>query len=159
MIRTGIGWDVHRMVADRALILGGVRFKDSDWGLEGHSDADVVCHAVCDALLGALALGDIGDRFPDTDPAYAGYDSTRFLEIVAGLVVAEGWGIANIDCTVMSDTVRLGERKREMEAAMAAALGIDGRCVSVKATTWEGRGAVGRGEVIACQAVATVERT
>lgn len=158
MIRTGIGWDVHRLTAGRPLVLGGIRFEDAERGLEGHSDADVVCHAICDALLGALALGDIGDRFPDTDPAYKNYDSTRFLEMVAGLIAGEGWKPCNIDCTVMSDAVRLGAKKREMERVMAKHLGIEAGRISVKATTWEGRGAVGRGEVIACQAIATVER-
>lgn len=158
MIRTGIGWDVHRLVAGRPLVLGGVRFEAAELGLEGHSDADVVCHALCDALLGALALGDIGDRFPDTDPSYKNFDSTRFLKIVAELIAGEGWKITNIDCTVMSDVVRLGPKKREMERVMAEHLGIDAGGVSVKATTWEGCGAVGRGEVVACQAIATVEK-
>jgi 2-C-methyl-D-erythritol 2,4-cyclodiphosphate synthase len=158
MIRTGIGWDVHRLVAGRPLVLGGVRFEAAESGLEGHSDADVVCHAICDALLGALALGDIGDHFPDSDPAYSDFDSTRFLRKVAALVAGEGWKPVNIDCTVMSDAVRLGPKKREMERVMAAHLGIDPGRVSVKATTWEGRGTVGRGEVIACQAIATVEK-
>lgn len=158
MIRTGIGWDVHRLVAGRPLVLGGIRFEDAALGLEGHSDADVVCHAVCDALLGALAMGDIGDRFPDTDPAYKNVDSTRLLAQVADVVAKRGWRIVNIDCTVMSDAVRLGAQKREMEKVLAAHQKIDSGCVSVKATTWEGQGAVGRGEVIACQAIATVEK-
>jgi 2-C-methyl-D-erythritol 2,4-cyclodiphosphate synthase len=158
MNRTGIGWDVHPLVTGRALVLGGVRFHGVERGLKGHSDADVVCHAVCDALLGSLALGDIGERFPDTDPGYKDFESVRFLDLVRDLVLGEGYEIVNIDCTVMSDAVRLGPKKREMEKVMAVHLGIESGCVSVKATTWEGHGAVGRGEVIACQAVAVVEK-
>jgi 2-C-methyl-D-erythritol 2,4-cyclodiphosphate synthase len=158
MFRNGIGWDVHPLVAGRSLVLGGVRFADAKQGLLGHSDADVVCHAVCDALLGALALGDIGDLFPDSESEYKGYDSTRFLEIVRDRIGENGYEIVNVDCTVMSDAVRLGAKKREMETVMAKHLGVAAGNVSVKATTWEGHGAVGRGEVIACQAIATVRK-
>jgi 2-C-methyl-D-erythritol 2,4-cyclodiphosphate synthase len=158
MYRMGIGWDVHPLVTGRPLILGGVRFHGVERGLKGHSDADVVCHAICDALLGALALGDIGEQFPDTDPAYKDFESVRFLDLVRDLIRGRGFDIVNVDCTVMSEAVRLGAKKHEMEQVMAAHLGIDPDAVSVKATTWEGHGAVGRGEVIACQAVAVVER-
>ena len=158
MFRTGIGWDVHPLVEGRTLVLGGVRFGDEKKGLAGHSDADVVCHAVCDALLGALSLGDIGEHFPDDDPAYEGIESVRLLERVRDLVSGNGFVILNVDCTVMSDAVHLGARKKEMQAVMALHLNLEPGQVSVKATTWEGHGSVGRGEVIACQAVAAVEK-
>lgn len=156
MIRTGIGWDVHPLVEGRDLWLGGVRLDGYDLGLEGHSDADVVCHAICDALLGAVGLGDIGEFFPDSDRRYRGYPGVRFLEEVRAMINKRGYRIVNIDCTVMSDAVRLGVRKKDMQAAIASHLGIDRDCVCVKATSFEGFGAVGRGEVIAAQAVATV---
>ena len=158
MYRTGIGWDVHPLVEGRELYLGGLRFEGEPKGLGGHSDADVVCHAICDALLGALALGDIGEHFPDTDAAYKDFPGTKFLEIVRDMVIDRGYRIVNVDCVVMSDAVRLGERKKQMQAAIASHLGIDPGLVGVKATTWEGFGAVGRGEVIAAQAVSTVAK-
>jgi len=156
--RCGIGWDVHPLVEGRDLYLGGVRFEEASRGLAGHSDADVVCHAVVDALLGSLALGDIGEHFPDSDVRYRGRASTFFLEEAARMVRDQGYEIAGVDCTVMSDAVRIGGRKVEMAATMASHLGIDPSLVSVKATTWEGHGAVGRGEVIACQAIALVQK-
>jgi len=139
-------------------MLGCVHFDDCELGLEGHSDADVVAHAVCDALLGAVGLGDMGDFFPDTDPAYKDFPGVGFLERVAAMVRDGGYEIENVDCVVSSDAVRLGGRKKEMAAAMAAGLRIPRGRVTVKATTHEGYGAVGRGEVIACQAVALVKR-
>ncbi|UCG50645.1 MAG: 2-C-methyl-D-erythritol 2,4-cyclodiphosphate synthase [Candidatus Latescibacterota bacterium] len=159
MYRTGIGWDVHSLVEGRELWLGGVQFKGAEKGLEGHSDADVVCHAICDALLGALALGDIGEHFPDTDPKYKDFPGTEFLKGVRDMVTQHGYRIANVDCVVMSDAVRLGNRKKEMQTAIASHLGIESGRVGVKATTWEGHGAVGRGEVIAAQAVVAVTKT
>ncbi len=156
MQRIGIGWDVHPLVEGRELHLGGVRFEGERRGLAGHSDADVVCHAICDALLGALALGDIGEHFPDTDKRYKNFPGTKFLEIVRGMVDDCGYKIVNIDCVVMSDAVRLAKRKHEMQKTIATELGIDAEYVSVKATTWEGHGSIGRGEVIAAQAVALV---
>jgi 2-C-methyl-D-erythritol 2,4-cyclodiphosphate synthase len=158
VIRVGIGWDVHRLVEDAELYLGCVHFPGAVKGLEGHSDADVICHAICDALLGALALGDIGEHFPDDAPEFENYPGGGFLERVRKMVSDEGYSITNVDCTVMSDAVRLGEKKKEMAIAIASHLGIDRGRVSVKATTWEGRGAVGRGEVIACEAIAMVQR-
>ena len=157
MIRIGIGWDIHPLKAGRKLFLGGVHFEGAPAGLDGHSDADVVCHAVCDALLGAAALGDIGEHFPPSDPAYRDYPGVGFLDAVRALLDERGYSIVNVDCTVMSDAVRLGDRKRIMEKTMAAHLGVSDGRVSVKATTWEGHGAVGRGEVMACQAIAAVE--
>jgi len=113
MFRVGIGWDVHRLVEGEELHLGGVHFPKAAKGLEGHSDADVVCHAICDALLGAAALGDIGEHFPDNDPQYKGYPGGRFLERVRTMVNDAGYSIENVDCTVMSDAVRLGTAKKE----------------------------------------------
>jgi 2-C-methyl-D-erythritol 2,4-cyclodiphosphate synthase len=157
MYRVGIGWDVHPLVEGRELYLGGVHFSGARKGLKGHSDADVVCHAICDALLGAAALGDIGVHFPDSDPGYKNTPGVEFLAAVGEMLKKRNYHVVNVDCTVMSDAVRLGDRKSEMAKAMATHLGIDADRVSVKATTWEGHGAVGRGEVIACQAIAMVE--
>jgi 2-C-methyl-D-erythritol 2,4-cyclodiphosphate synthase len=158
MYRSGLGWDVHELEKGRGLYLGCVHFKDAPVGLKGHSDADVVAHALCDALLGAAALGDIGEHFPNTDAKYTNFPGSKFLEAVAKLVADAGYKIENVDCTVMSDAVRLEKKKGAMASAIAWHLGIDVERASVKATTWEGRGAVGRGEVIACQAIATVSK-
>lgn len=157
MYRTGIGWDVHVLEEGRELVLGCVRFPEEKRGLKAHSDGDVVCHAICDAVLGAAALGDIGEHFPDTDEAYRGYPGARFLERVREKI-DDAFVIVNVDCVIMSDAVRIGARKREMANAIATHLAIDPENVGVKATTWEGHGAVGRGEVIACQAVVTLHR-
>jgi len=157
MVRVGIGWDVHPLVEGRKLHLGGVHFPGERRGLKGHSDADVVCHAICDALLGAVALGDIGMNFPDTDPGYKDTPGVEFLAAVREMVRKKNYRVVNVDCTVMSDAVRLGDRKNKMAETIATHLGLDKDIVSVKATTWEGHGAVGRGEVIACQAIAMVE--
>jgi len=156
--RVGIGWDVHPLEQGRVLWLGGVRFDGEPRGLAGHSDADALCHAICDALLGAVALGDIGEHFPDTDPRYKDFPGTKFLEIVRDKLSERGYAIANVDCVVVSDAVRLGAKKKQMEKTIAAHLGVGADRVSVKATTWEGHGSVGRGEVIAAQAVALVAR-
>ena len=155
-VRIGNGSDVHRLVEGRKLMLGCVHFDGSPLGLEGHSDADVVAHAVCDALLGAAGMGDIGDHFPPSDAQWKDHPGGGFLETVSGMLSDAGWCIANVDCVVMSDAVRLAGRKREMAAAMATRLGIEASQVNVGATTAEGRGAVGRGEIIACHAVATI---
>lgn len=156
MIRTGIGYDVHAVSKGRPLMLGCVHFEDTKISLDGHSDADVVSHAICDALLGAAALGDIGEHFPDTDARWKDAPGRDFLARVAGLVHGAGWDIVNIDCTVLCDAVRMGERKREMVKAIATHLGVEPTAVSVKATTFEGKGAIGRGEAIACEAIATI---
>jgi 2-C-methyl-D-erythritol 2,4-cyclodiphosphate synthase len=156
MHRIGIGWDVHPLVEGRELHLGGVRFEGERRGLAGHSDADVVCHAICDALLGAVALGDIGEHFPDTDNRYKNFAGVKFLEIVRGMIDDCGYKIVNIDCVVISDAVRLAKRKHDMQETIARHLGVESDCVSVKATTWEGHGSIGRGEVIAAQAVTLV---
>jgi 2-C-methyl-D-erythritol 2,4-cyclodiphosphate synthase len=157
MMRTGIGYDVHAVSKGRALMLGCVHFDDATISLSGHSDADVVSHAVCDALLGAAGLGDIGEHFPDTDPAWKNAPGKEFLTRVAHIVRGGGYQIVNVDCTVLCDVVRLGERKREMAAAIARHLDVPAAAVNVKATTFEGKGAIGRGEAIACEAIATLD--
>jgi len=154
--RAGIGYDVHAFADGRPLWLGCVHFEDAGRGLAGHSDADVVAHAICDALLGAAGLGDIGDHFPDTDAKWKDAAGATLLSEVAAKVRSDGFEIENIDCVVMSDAVRLGERKKQMEDAMAQALDLNPDRINVKATTFEGHGAVGRGEVIACEAIATL---
>jgi 2-C-methyl-D-erythritol 2,4-cyclodiphosphate synthase len=158
MTRTGIGYDVHAVVKGRPLMLGCIHFEDAKIGLAGHSDADVVAHAICDAMLGAAALGDIGEHFPNTDAQWKDAASKEFLIQVARNVRGLGYEIINIDCTVFADVVKLGERKREMARAIAEALEVAPNCVNVKATTFEGKGAIGRGEAIACEAIATLER-
>jgi len=155
-VRVGQGFDVHPWSDDagRRLVLGGIVI-DGERGLAGHSDADVVAHAVADALLGAAGLGDIGAHFPDTDPRWAGADSLALLRHVVGLVNGEGWSIANVDTTVVLEAPRLARHKSAMETALAGALGAP---VSVKAKRAEGLGALGRGEGIACLAVALLGR-
>jgi 2-C-methyl-D-erythritol 2,4-cyclodiphosphate synthase len=157
MIRTGIGYDVHAVAADRPLLLGCVLIDDAPAGLSGHSDADVVSHAICDAILGAAAMGDIGEHFPDSDEQWKNAPGGEFLSQVAAMVRQNGYAVVNVDCTVLCDVVRLGGRKRDMRAAIAQHLGLDTRQVNVKATTFEGKGAIGRGEAIACEAIATLE--
>jgi 2-C-methyl-D-erythritol 2,4-cyclodiphosphate synthase len=154
---TGIGWDSHRLVEGRPLILGGVTIP-SDRGLHGHSDADVLAHAVIDALLGAAGLGDIGEHFPDTDPRWAGADSLDLLRAVVALVGERGLAVLHVDTTVVMERPKLGPHKAEIRAALAAALGVGAERVNVKATTGEGMGFVGRGEGVAALAVATLAR-
>lgn len=157
MTRIGNGYDSHRVAEGRELWLGCVHFDDAPAGLEGHSDADIVAHAICDALLGAAGLEDIGRHFPDTDDKYAGYPGRKFLEEVADMVYDAGYEISNVDCVVLCESVRIAPRREQMVSAIADALDIDDTQVNVKATTNEGRGAVGRGEIIACYAVASIE--
>ena len=154
-MRIGHGYDVHRLINDpaRKLVLGGVEIP-SELALEGHSDADVLTHAVMDALLGALALGDIGKHFPDTDDRYLGISSMLLLEKVMELVRASGASVSNIDATVVAQRPRLAEHIDAMRVSLAAALGVDVSRVSVKATTEEKLGFTGRGEGIAAHAVA-----
>jgi 2-C-methyl-D-erythritol 2,4-cyclodiphosphate synthase len=157
--RTGIGYDSHRFLeAGGRLVLAGVELP-GERGLAGHSDADVVSHALADALLGAAGLGDIGDHFPDDDPRWANADSVELLGLVAGMLTDRGWRAANADVTVIAERPRLGPLKAQMGDRLAGALGVEGGRVNVKATTNEGMGAVGRGEGIAVLAVATIERT
>jgi 2-C-methyl-D-erythritol 2,4-cyclodiphosphate synthase len=154
-VRTGIGWDSHRLTAGRPLILGGVTIP-YDQGLDGHSDADVLTHAVIDALLGAAALDDIGALFPDTDAAYKDADSLALLRDVVGRVQGEGYAIVNVDTTVVMERPKLSPHRAEIRATLAAALGVGERDVNVKASTGEGLGFVGRGEGVAALAVATL---
>ncbi|MFT4035135.1 MAG: 2-C-methyl-D-erythritol 2,4-cyclodiphosphate synthase [Patulibacter sp.] len=151
--RSGIGWDSHRLVEGRPFILGGVQI-DSPFGLDGHSDADVLAHAITDALLGAAGLGDIGDHFPDTDAAYAGADSIELLRVALANVRARGWEVENVDTTVVAERPKLGQRKREIAERLASVLGLHPTAVGVKASTGEGLGFVGRGEGVAALAVA-----
>lgn len=153
--RVGIGLDVHALVPARALILGGVRVP-FELGLAGHSDADVLLHAISDALLGAAALGDIGQHFPDTDPRYAGADSAELLRQVVTLLAQAGWQPLNVDATVVCERPKLAPQIPRMRLNIAAALGLPVEAVGVKATTTEGLGFAGRGEGIAAQAVALI---
>lgn len=156
-IRIGQGFDIHPFSddPDRELVLGGVHFENSGHGLAGHSDADVIAHAVTDAVLGAAGLGDIGSHFPDTDPALAGADSIELLRLAATSVRAAGWEPQNADCSVVLDEPKLAPHRERMQALMTAALGAP---VTVKGKRPEGIGALGRHEGIACWAVALVAR-
>ena len=155
-MRIGHGYDVHRLVPGRALILGGVTIP-YELGLDGHSDADVLLHAVADALLGAAALGDIGRHFPDTDPAYKGADSGKLLEIVGGKVANAGYRICNIDVTMIAQKPKLKDYIPQMRQNIAAFLGIDVGRVNVKATTEEHLGFTGDGSGMSCHAVCLLE--
>jgi 2-C-methyl-D-erythritol 2,4-cyclodiphosphate synthase len=157
MSRVGIGFDAHRFVPGRPLVLGGVRVAH-DRGLAGHSDADVATHAVMDALLGAAGLGDIGALFPDTDPAYAGAPSVGLLELVAARLSEAGWRVGNVDLVIACEAPRLAAHREAMAAALAAALGVEPSAVGVKATTTEGMGFTGRGEGVAATAVCLIEK-
>ena len=156
MIRTGIGYDVHQLAEGRELWIGGVRV-DYPLGLAGHSDADVLLHAICDALLGAAALGDIGPHFPDTDPQYKGIDSKKLLAHTVKLLAAEGYRVVNIDSVVCAQRPKLAPYIPQMRAAIATAAGVEVGQVSVKATTTERLGFVGREEGIAAQASVLLE--
>ena len=154
-VTTGIGWDSHRLAEGRELIIGGVRIAH-DRGLEGHSDADVLTHAVIDALLGAAALGDIGEHFPDTDEAFRGADSLVLLRHAVGLLGDRA--IVHVDATVVMERPKLAPHKREIAATLAEAMGVGPQAVNVKASTAERMGFVGREEGIAAMAVATLRR-
>ena len=151
-MRIGHGYDVHKLVEGRALILGGVKI-DHHLGLLGHSDADVLLHAVSDALLGAAGLGDIGRHFPDTDPKYKGADSLKLLENVVQKITAEGYRVSNIDVTMIAQKPKLLPHIPQMRCNIAKAVGIDVNRVNVKATTEEGLGFTGAGEGISSQAI------
>ena len=157
-MRIGQGYDVHRLVQDRPLILGGVEVP-YEKGLLGHSDADVLIHAVMDALLGAAALGDIGQHFPDTDPAYKGISSVELLKKVGELLDEKGFVIENIDSTIIAQRPKLASYRPQMAANIADALHLDVSRVSVKATTEEGLGFTGNGEGISAQAIALLTET
>lgn len=154
-MRIGTGYDVHRLTADRKLILGGVEIP-FELGLLGHSDADVLLHAISDALLGAAALGDIGSHFPDTDAAFSGADSLKLLQIVGGLIKAKGYRILNIDSTIRAQQPRLRPYIGSMRDNIARALGLPADQISVKATTEEGLGFTGAMEGISAEAVCLI---
>ena len=156
MIRIGHGYDVHRLVEERKLILGGVEIP-FELGLLGHSDADVLTHAVMDALLGAAALGDIGQHFPDTDPAYKGADSLKLLDHVMELLAQKGWRVGNVDATVIAQRPKLAGFIPRMRDNLAERMGTSLEQVNVKATTEEKLGFTGAGEGIAVHAVALLE--
>jgi 2-C-methyl-D-erythritol 2,4-cyclodiphosphate synthase len=153
---TGIGWDSHRLAAGRPLILGGVTIPH-DRGLQGHSDADVLTHAIIDALLGAAALGDIGQHFPDTDERYRGADSIELLRTVVAMLADRRLGVAHVDTTVVMERPKLAPHREAIRASLAAALGVEPGQVNVKASTGEGMGFVGREEGVAALAVATLQ--
>ena len=157
MLRIGHGFDVHAFAEGRRLVLGGVDVP-AERGLAGHSDADVVAHALMDAVLGALREGDIGKLFPDTDPAYEGADSLVLMRCVAELAHGRGWRVADADCTIAAQAPKLAPYRERMRANMAAALGVPAEAVGVKATTTERLGFVGREEGIAAWAVVLLER-
>jgi len=154
-LRVGIGHDVHRLVVGRPLIVGGVTIP-FEQGLLGHSDADVLVHAVCDALVGAAGLGDIGRHFPDSDPAYAGVSSLVLLRRCLAMLVAGGWSILNIDSTIFAQAPRMAPFREAMCRTLAEAMALNPSCVNVKATTSEGLGAFGRGEGIGATAIALI---
>lgn len=157
MIRTGIGYDVHRLVAGRKLVLGGIEIPHT-LGLEGHSDADVLSHAIADALLGAIGSGDIGHHFPNTDESIRGISSIDILHRVATLLVEEKAKLINVDATLIAEAPRIAPHIPAMRKRIAAALQINEKEIGIKATTNEGLGAIGRGEGIAAMAVAAVDR-
>jgi 2-C-methyl-D-erythritol 2,4-cyclodiphosphate synthase len=156
-MRVGIGHDTHRLAPGRPLLLGGVEIPHAR-GLAGHSDADVVLHAVVDALLGAAGLGDIGDAYPDTDPVYKGADSSLFVRETLGRLHQAGWRVVNLDIIIFAQEPKLGPLKADIRSHVAHLLGLDLDLVNVKAKTGEAVGAIGRAEAIACQAVALIDR-
>jgi 2-C-methyl-D-erythritol 2,4-cyclodiphosphate synthase len=155
---TGIGYDSHRFTPGGPLHLGGLTLP-VDYSLAGHSDGDAVAHAVTDAVLGAAAAGDIGELFPDTDPANRGRDSVEMLRVAVERVRRLGWAVAHVDVTVIAERPRIAAHRDAMRAALAGALAVDASSVSLKGKTNEGMGWIGQGEGLACIAVATLERT
>jgi 2-C-methyl-D-erythritol 2,4-cyclodiphosphate synthase len=157
-MRIGIGYDIHRLVPDRRLVLGGVEIPYAK-GLAGHSDADVLVHAVCDALLGAAGKGDIGTHFPDTDPLYKDIDSLELLKTTGRMLRNMNFGITNLDATIFAEAPRISPHRGQMAVNIAGALEIDAGRINVKATTAEGLGPIGKGEGIAAMCIALVEKT
>jgi 2-C-methyl-D-erythritol 4-phosphate cytidylyltransferase/2-C-methyl-D-erythritol 2,4-cyclodiphosphate synthase len=157
VIRTGLGYDIHRLVEDRSLILGGIELSH-DRGLLGHSDGDSLIHAITDALLGAAGLGDIGTHFPDRDPQWEDADSSEFLRLACGLLNRHGYRIINIDATILAERPKMSPHIPAMRARLAEVMAIDPSQINIKAKTNEGLDAVGRGEAIAAQAIALIER-
>jgi 2-C-methyl-D-erythritol 2,4-cyclodiphosphate synthase len=158
VIRVGIGYDSHRLARGRPLILGGVAIP-SEFGLHGHSDADAICHAITDAILGAAGAGDIGEMFPDTDPANKDRDSIGMLEAAVRRISSAGYAINQVDVSVIAEAPKLAPHRDKIRSRLASALGIDSASVSVKGKTNEGMGWIGRKEGIACIAVATLKWT
>ena len=157
-LRIGLGYDVHAFAPGRRLILGGIELS-SDRGLAGHSDADVLVHALMDAILGAMRAGDIGSHFPDADPAFKGISSIELLARVAGLMRAEGWDLVDADCVLVLEVPRISPFREAMRASIAGALGVEVDRIGIKATTTEGLGFEGRGEGVAAHSVALLQRT
>jgi 2-C-methyl-D-erythritol 2,4-cyclodiphosphate synthase len=157
-MRVGLGHDTHRLAEGRPLILGGVRLEHPR-GLVGHSDADVVLHAVTDALLGAAGLGDIGDAFPDTEPAYQNADSRLFLDATLQRLNQAGWHVVNVDVTIFAQEPKLGPVKARIRQRLAEMLGVAADAINVKAKTGEKVGHIGRAEAIACQAAVLIDRS
>lgn len=156
--RIGHGYDIHRLVPGRPLVLGGVRF-DTDYGLEGHSDADCLTHAICDALLGAAALPDIGHFFPNTDPAFKDVDSQLLLRRVVGELAARKFSLVNIDASLIAEKPKIAPHLAAMKSALAASTGLPVDCIGLKATTNEGIDDIGRGLAIAAHAVCLISRS
>jgi 2-C-methyl-D-erythritol 2,4-cyclodiphosphate synthase len=155
--RIGHGYDIHRTVAGRPLVLGGVKFE-ADFGLDGHSDADCVTHAICDAFLGAAGLPDIGNFFPDTDTRWLGVDSQILLKRVIQVLRENGWMPVNLDATVIAEKPRISSRIIDIKAALAISTGLPSTAIGIKATTNEGSDDIGKGLAIAAHAVALIER-
>ncbi len=156
-LRIGHGYDIHRIAAGRPLVLGGVKF-DAGFGLEGHSDADALTHAICDALLGAAGLPDIGHQFPNTDPAYKDADSQVLLQRVIAALRERGWTPVNLDATLVAEKPMIAPRLAEMKAVLARSTGLPADAIGVKATTNEGSDDIGRGLAIAAHAVALIRK-
>ena len=157
-IHVGIGNDIHRLVAGRKLILGGVEIP-FEQGLQGHSDADSLTHAICDALLGAAALGDIGTHFSDQDPQWKGADSLLLLRRVCAMLAEQGWSIVNVDATILAERPKMMPHLPAMKTKLAEALSLQVSCLNLKAKTNEGLDAIGRGEAIGAQAMALIRRS
>lgn len=158
-LRIGHGYDIHRIVPGRPMILGGVRFAECSYGLDGHSDADALTHAICDALLGAAALPDIGHFFPNTDPAYKNIDSQVLLQRVVAELTRLGWQIVNIDASVIAEKPKIYPRLAEMKSALSKSTGLPVDRIGLKATTNEGIDQIGQGLAIAAHAVALISKT
>ena len=158
-LRIGHGYDIHRIVSGRPMILGGVHFPECPVGLDGHSDADCLTHAICDALLGAAALPDIGHFFPNTDPAYKNIDSQVLLQRVTTELRTRGWHIVNLDASLIAELPKIYPRLTEMKAALARSTGLDVSQIGLKATTNEGVDQIGQGLAIAAHAVALISKS
>jgi 2-C-methyl-D-erythritol 2,4-cyclodiphosphate synthase len=156
-LRIGHGYDIHRTITGRPLVLGGVTF-DCDFGLDGHSDADALTHAICDALLGAAGLPDIGIFFPNTEPAYKNINSQQLLQRVIGTLLERGWVPVNIDATLIAEKPKISPRVAEMKTVLARSTGLPLDCIGLKATTNEGSDDIGRGLAIAAHAVALIRK-